>query len=220
MQTPAGRPAGVFYLANSRLIDSDPHALSRLHRCLHQPTRRSHAAAGLRLGPAAGAHHRHLAGLGHGRRTRHQDHQLPYAGGVGLYAQVPVGAADGPVRATFARPPARLDGADATAVGRRDRRDGQPVAEGRHPGPGLDGGAGGVFLRLSGHRLRRLSLRCAAQRGTRRRGGCFGAGVPPGDAGIRRPGPGAGRQLHRLARHLLADGRTDAGRHLCHARRT
>src|SRR5690606_33631020 len=111
---------------------------------LWRPARGPAADPGLRQRAATGADVRHAAGLGHRGPGFPAEHRLPDAGGHGLYVEIPLGAAGGPLRTPLVGTAARLGLPDAVAAGWLDRRHG-PVRPGiRAAGAGPAGGLGGL----------------------------------------------------------------------------
>ncbi len=171
---------------------------------------------GFAIGPAAGPHRPGDAGLAQHGRPGRRDHRLPQPGRPALHLQVPVGAADGPLRPALARPAPRLAGADATGAGRHVAVAGRHLAERRHARLRAAGGGGGLHVGVAGRGHRRLPHRLAA--GARARPGLVAQrhGLPAGDDPVRRhradlDRPQPGRRLG-LADGLPLHGRTDVRR--------
>ena len=191
----------------------DPFARSRCGcaRALRpgRPADRGHGPR-LRLRPAARPHRPGDAGLAQRRRHRRRHHRLPQPGRPALHLQVPLGAADGPVRAAVARPAPRLAGAQPAGAGRRAGLDGVDAAgelARRVRPPRLPGGHA---LGLAGRRRRRLPHRPAAGGGARHGLVAGRARLSAGDDPLGRHRlhlgrPAPGRRLE-LARGLSGDG--------------
>ena len=215
MRVIVGRPAPASLARPHGSLESphDPFARSRCGcaRALRpgRPADRGHRPR-LRLRPAARPHRPGDAGLAQRRRHRHRHHRLPQPGRPALHLQVPLGAADGPVRAAVARPAPRLAGAQPAGAGRGAALDGVDAAgelARRVRPPRLPGGHA---LGLAGRRRRRLPHRPAARGGARHGLVAGGARLSAGDDPLRRHRlhlgrPAPGRRLE-LARGLPGDG--------------
>ncbi|MNV45622.1 hypothetical protein D3C71_1374260 [compost metagenome] len=166
-----------------------------------------HPAAGFCFRPAAGADRRCDAGLVDGGRAGSGDARLPVADRHSLHLQIPVGAADRPLRSAAAGPPAWLDRAAAVRAGRRAAADEYALTGAQSGLVRVGGGAGGVSVGDAGRGDRRLPHRSA---GTGRAWhGWFTdrAGLSPGDGAVGRHHPDLGRAVAELAAGLPGHGR-------------
>ncbi len=168
---------------------------------------------GFASGPAARADRPGDAGLAQHRGRRHRDDRLPEPGRPALHLQVPVGTADGPLRAAVARPASRLAGADAARARRRAGLDRLDAAGRRDPQLRAAGLPGRLHLGLAGRRHRRLPHRPARRQRARPRLVAERARLPARDdpVGRRRVDLGRRRTGRRLdlAGGLPLHGRPD-----------
>ena len=179
------------------------------------PLDRRHGAR-LRVGSAAGADRPGAAGVAERRGHRHRDHRLPEPGGPALHLQVPVGAADGPLRAgATARSPPRLARGEPARAGVDVAAAVGHVAQAIAAGFCVAGAGGGLRVGVARRGDRRLPYRLAACQRTRPGLVAQRAGLPAGDdrLGRRRADldrPHARRRLE-LERGLPHDGVADDG---------
>jgi anti-sigma factor RsiW len=124
---------------SAQLMYENPLTKERVTVYLRKPDAdaptRGGRAAGLRVRPAAGADRPGHAGLADDRGAGRGHHRLPQPGGPALHLQVPLGAADGPLRPALAGTAPRLAGAHAAGAGRRAVALAGTVAQGRDAWP-------------------------------------------------------------------------------------
>ena len=126
------------------------HADLRVHRLL--------------LRPAALPAHQPAAGVAALRRGRPEGDRPVRADPASLHVEVPVVAADGPLRAAGARAPARLDARHASAAAGRDPRVRPAASASSTSGRSPTSRRRRVLLGQPGHRARRVPPRNPARR--------------------------------------------------------
>ena len=126
-----------------------PHADLRVYR--------------LQLGIAALPPAQPVAGMAAHRRHQSQGDRRIRADPVSLHLEIPLGAVPGSLRGSGARPPARLDAADATRAHGDDRLDGHALAARRTVLGDLRRDGRGLPQCHPGHRDRRLPPRIAVE---------------------------------------------------------